>query len=376
MRIHLLLCGALLLAAAEPAFAQDQPAAQITVAPAVPTTVGIVGLSHDHVHGIFNAAKNGDIRIVGIVESDKALAKRYADQYGFSMALVFDTVEQMIDAEHPQAVSAFGPISDHVKVVRAAAPRHVSIMVEKPLALNLDEAKEMAKLAADNHIQLVTNYETTWYASGVEVKKRLDAGALGPLRKLYVRDGHKGPKEIGVSKEFLSWLTDPKLNGGGAVIDFGCYGANIATWLTHGVRPLAVTAVTRQFKPDVYPKVDDDATIVVDYPGVQVVIAASWNWPVGRKDMEVYGRDGQIMADDRTHLRVQMGNDATATAVTLPDRSYPFNDPFSYLNGVIKGEIKPEPYDPSSVENNLLVMEILDAARQSAKTGKTVKLKP
>ena len=70
----------------------------------------------------------------------------------------------------------------------------------------------------------------------------------------------------------MSWLTDPEKNGGGAVVDFGCYGANLMTWLQNGRKPIAVTAVTRNFKPDVYPKVDDDATIILEYEHATGVI--------------------------------------------------------------------------------------------------------
>ena len=107
----------------------------------------------------------------------------------------------------------------------------------------------------------------------------ISEGALGELRKIIVYDGHKGPKEINVNSEFLEWLTDPVLNGGGAVIDFGCYGADLITWILKGEKPTSVYANLKQYKPDVYPKVDDDATIVLSYPSMEGVLHASWNWP-------------------------------------------------------------------------------------------------
>ena len=113
-------------------------------------------------------------------------------------------------------------------------------------------------------------------------------------------DGHSGPKEINVQPEFLDWLTDPVQNGAGALFDFGCYGANLMTWLMDNQRPIAVTAVTQHFQPDVYPRVDDEATILVEYPKAQGIIQASWNWPFNRKDLEVYGDHG-LRDRDRRH---------------------------------------------------------------------------
>jgi predicted dehydrogenase len=158
-------------------------------------------------------------------------------------------------------------------------------MVEKPLSVNLDEARQMETLANKYGIHLLTNYETTWYGSNQKAFNQLDA--LGDIRKIVVHDGHQGPKEIGVNKEFLDWLTDPVKNGGGALMDFGCYGANLITWLMKGERPQAVVAITQQIKPEVYPKVEDEATIIVTYPKAQGIIQASWNWPYNRKGKKV-----------------------------------------------------------------------------------------
>ena len=195
-------------------------------------------------------------------------------------------------------------------VVEACAPRRIHVMVEKPLAVSLEHAEKMAALARANNIHLLTNYETTWYASTYAAYRMAVAeGALGPIRKVVVHDGHFGPVEIGCGAEFLAWLTDPVLNGGGAVIDFGCYGANLITWLMGGAEPLTVTAVLQTLKPEVYPRVDDDATVILTYPHAQGLIQGSWNWPVGRKDMEIYGASGYLVAvDDRT-LRLRMRQD-------------------------------------------------------------------
>ena len=342
---------------------------------AAPMPVGVIGLTHDHAYGLFNSLKRGDITVVGIVEPNRALAQRYADKYGFDMAIVYDDIATMLDKTHPVAVLGFGDIQGHRNIVEAAAPRGIHVMVEKPLAVSLADAQAMAALARKYHIQLLTNYETTWYATTAEAGRLVAAGDdTGPVRRMVFHDGHEGPVKIGVSAEFLSWLTDPVKNGGGAIVDFGCYGANLMTWLTNGQRPVAVTAITRHFQPDVYTKVDDDATIIVDYPDAQGIAEASWDWPGGRKDMEIYGVKGQIVADDRHKMHIRGMTPDSTQDINLDERTAPFDDPFAYFRAVIDGQVTPGPYDPSSLENNLLVVEILDAARRSAYSGQTVKL--
>ncbi len=341
---------------------------------AAPLRVGIAGLTHDHVHWLLGRADRGDVQIVGIAEANPTLAKRYLDQYKLPASLLHSSLEEMIAVAKPEAVTAFGSTFDHLAVVEACAPRGIHVMVEKPLAVNGDHARRMAALAAEHHIHLLTNYETTWYASNHRAHALVRENHLGPLRKIVVHDGHQGPQEIGVSAEFLAWLTDPVLNGGGAVTDFGCYGANLITWLMEGRRPLAVTAVLQQHKPAIYPQVDDEATILLEYPGTQGVVQASWNWPFGRKDMQVYGATGTAFSDDRATLHVRLQGARSAQSETLPERADPHDDPFAYLAAVVQGRISPQPHDLSSLENNLVVMEILDAARESARSGRRIAL--
>jgi predicted dehydrogenase len=337
-----------------------------------PLRVGIAGLTHTHVHGILGRAKRGDIVLVGIAEPDRALAQRYLKQYGLPMSLVYSSLAEMLAKTKPEAVTAFGSIYQHLEVVQACAPKGIHVMVEKPLAVSMDHARQMQALAQKHHIHLLTNYETTWYGSNRAAYQLVQDKALGDVRRMVAHDGHQGPKEIGVNKEFLDWLTDPVQNGGGALPDFGCYGADLMTWLMHGERPLSVLASALHIKPDVYPKVEDDVTILLTYPKAQGVIQASWNWPYARKDLEVYGQTGSVIALDRDHLRVRRTEQAPAKDETVAAPPAPYDEPFTYLAAVVRGTAPEDVL--SSLPTNMLVVEILDAARQSIKEGKAILL--
>jgi predicted dehydrogenase len=340
-----------------------------------PVRMAIAGMSHGHVSWILRNWRRADLEIVGFWEPDPALAQRYADQYQIPLEMVYSDLDALLDARRPEAVCAFGPIFDHLRVVEACAPRKIHVMVEKPLAVSLEHAEKMAALARSHGIHLITNYETNWYASTYAAHRlAVEERALGPIRKMVVHDGHFGPVEIGCGPEFLAWLTDPVLNGGGAVVDFGCYGANLITWLMGGAEPLTVTAVLQTLKPAVYPRVDDEATIILTYPRAQGIIQGSWNWPVGRKDMEIYGSDGYLVAvDDRT-MRVRMRKDASEKVQNLPPAPEQVSDPFKYLAAVVRGLETAAPGNLWSLENGLSVVKILDAARLSAREGRTVRI--
>ena len=137
------------------------------------------------------------------------------------MDLVFDTMDEMIAKTKPEAATAFNTIYDHLSVVEFCAPRGIHVMVEKPLAVNMTHANKMKELAHKHNIQLLTNYETTWYGTHQKAWQYIIEQKLaGDLRKIVFHTGHQGPFEIGCNKEFTDWLTDPVLNGGGALTDF------------------------------------------------------------------------------------------------------------------------------------------------------------
>ncbi len=340
-----------------------------------PVRIAIIGLVHSHVRGFLPRAITSDeVQVAGIVEPDRNLVLQAARTYKLNTNLFFASIEDLLAKTNVQAVATFTSTFDHRRVVETCAPRGIHVMMEKPLAVNMEHARAMEASAKKGNVQLLVNYETTWYSANQAAYKMIHSdNAIGQMRKFVVHDGHRGPKEIGCPPEFLRWLTDPVLDGGGAIMDFGCYGADLITWLMDGQRPTSVFAVTQQFKPDIYPKVDDEATIVVTYPGAQGIIQASWNWPYNRKDLEVYGRTGYILVPKNNILQLSQ-NEQPVTETTIPPLTGPESAPISYLAAVVRGDIKPSGL--SSLEVNMTVTEILDAAKESAATGKRIELPP
>jgi predicted dehydrogenase len=340
-----------------------------------PLRVAIAGLVHGHVDGFFsNSLHRADIKIVGISEADRSLFDRYAKKYGLDSSLYHADLEEMLSTTKPQAVLVYSDTFDHRKIVEICAKQHIPVMMEKPLAVSFQDAQAIERAAREGNIVVLVNYETSWYRSNHAAFDMAHHGEIGDIRKVVVHDGHQGPKEINVEPEFLAWLTDPKLNGGGALFDFGCYGADLMTWLMDGKKPLTVTAVTQQIKPEIYPKVDDEATIVLTYPKAQAIVQASWNWPFDRKDMEVYGSTGYVITVKRDDVRVRRAGEKEEQTMAASKVPFPFDDSLTYLRAVVVDGAKPDGL--SSLETNVIVTEILDAARESAKTGKTVPIKP
>jgi len=336
-----------------------------------PLRLAIAGLVHGHVSGFLRAAgARGDVQIVGVFDPDAALRRKYAQQFSLQDAVLFDDLAKMLDAVHPEAIASFTNTYDHPMVVEAAAARHIPVMMEKPLAVSNEHARRMRDAAARGGIPVLVNYETTWYANhGAIWSIFKERQAAGEIRKMVALDGHQGPKKINVQPEFFDWLTDPVRNGAGALFDFGCYGANLMTWLMDNERPRAVTAATQQLKPSVYPHVDDEATVLVEYAGAQGIIQASWNWPFGRKDLEIYTERAYAISTGPEDVRIRLpgGAEQVRRPGRLPDEE---SDPVSYLVADARGRVRPS--GRSSLENNLIVTEILSAALESAKMGRRI----
>jgi predicted dehydrogenase len=337
-----------------------------------PLQLAIVGLVHGHVDGFLRTARNRkDVQIVGIFEPDVAIQRSYAKKYSFADSIFFTDLGQMLDRTKPEAVATFTNTFDHAMAVEACARRHVHVMMEKPLATNMVQARAIQRAADRGGIQVIVNYETTWYQShGAMYNLLKEKHAAGEIRKMVAMDGHQGPKEINVQPEFLAWLTDPIKNGAGALFDFGCYGANLMTWMMDNQRPLAVTAMTQRIKPEIYSRVDDQATVLVEYPKAQGIIQGSWNWPFARKDFEVYTERGYAIAVGGNVLHVRVPGQRAEETPTLAPLPPDDRDSISYLASIVRGKRKPSGL--SSLENNMIVTQILEAARESARTGKRI----
>ena len=340
------------------------------------TRLAVVGLDHDHVWSLLkDIAGEPSAELVAIAETDAALVSKAQKEVPASVKLYTDYVE-MLDQAKPEAVIVATANDRHLEILRQCAKRHIHYSTEKPMATSAADAREMERLAQGANIKLMVNYWNAWVAPSYDLFHRVRASEVGPIQKIIVQYGHRGPKEIGISQQFANWLYDPVKNGGGAIMDFGCYGAELSLWLKG--RPTRVYATTRKMKVEQNNKVDDDATIVLNYPDATAIIEASWDWPYTKDQVEVFGPKGSLLA---RHSTLQYRSaDARGPnvapdgeSVTLDALAKETSNPISYFLDCIRNNKPIE--DPVSARLNVQVMEILDAARESARTGKSQELR-
>lgn len=336
------------------------------------TRIAIVGLDHDHVWGLLkDIANEPQAELAAIAEPNHALVEKAKSQVPTSVRFYSDYV-QMLDDAKPEAVFVTTENDRHLAILRECAKRHIHYSTEKPMATNATDAREMERLAAKAGIKLMVNYWNAWVAPSHELFRRVNASEIGAVQRIVVQYGHQGPKEIGVSKEFGDWLYDPIKNGGGAIMDFGCYGAEWALWLKG--RPSRVYATTRKLKTNQHNQVDDDATIVLDYPDATISIEPSWDWPYGMDRVYVFGTKGSFLGmHNDLYFRAGDSVELDGQRVALAPVGHDTSNPISYMIERIRDNKPIE--EPLSARLNVQVMEILDAARESAKAGRAVELK-
>lgn len=340
-------------------------------APDRKTKLAIVGLDHDHVWGLLkDLTEEPNAELVAIADGHPELVDRAKSKVPASVKFYSDFVK-MLDEMKPDGVIVTTENDRHLEILRECAKRHINYSTEKPMATTAADAREMERLANQAGIKVMVNYWNVWVAPTHELYHRVKDNQVGPLEKIIVQYGHQGPKEIGVSKYFADWLYDPVKNGGGAIMDFGCYGAEWAVWLKG--RPSRVSAVTQKLKVAQHNPVDDDATVILDYPDGQAIIEASWDWPYSMGQVEVFGPKGSLLAT-RNDLFLRSPTDNVAKVglqgerVALDPPPRVTSNPISYFVDCIRNNRPIE--DPLSMKLNVQVIEILDAARESARTGK------
>lgn len=332
-------------------------------------TIAVVGMVHSHVWGHLNKMIAGQpAKLVGVAESEPVLIDE-AVKAGLSKDLVYDDYRKMLDETKPTVVWAFVENNRHLEIVSQCAARKIHVIFEKPLASTYSDALAIQKLAKEHGIKIMVNYQMAWWPTMHALKTKLDSGELGEIFRLHGIVGHGGPGSgTGRNKFFFDWLTDPEQNGEGALMDFGCYNA---LWsLMYLGKPASVFAHTIQLRPEEFPKVEDSSAILLTYPKGVALLEGSWDLPQSYQQVEVFGLNGSAMADRReaTFRPARQGPQALPNPALQPYQL----EPIAYMLECIRTNT--DPAGMVSVEYNVGVNEIIEAAKLSVKRGQPVPL--
>jgi predicted dehydrogenase len=341
-----------------------------------PYKIAIVGLVHSHAWGRLRTIQQGkSAQLVGVAEPNSELVEE-AKKAGVAEDLIFSDYTKMLDQTKPDIVWAFVENNRHLEIAKICAPRHINLIFEKPLASTYADAKQMQSLASKYKIRIMTNYQMAWWPTNYVAKAAAEHGEIGTVYRLRGIVGHGGPGSNGIrNKYFFDWLTDPEKNGAGALMDFGCYNALWSIWYL-GL-PTNVYASAQHLRPQRFPKVEDNATLVFSYPKATAVFEASWDLPRSFQDLEVFGLSSDSGSSDQapgslymTQAGVEWRKGKETKQLTVPPLAEDESEPVAYMVSRIKADKPIEGL--TAIGINVDVIHLIELAKESIKTGRPV----
>ncbi len=168
----------------------------------------------------------------------------------------------------------------------------------------------------------MVNWPFAWSPPIQTALRKVDSGDIGRVWQVKYRAAHAGPKELGCSEAFCGWLFDPALNGGGALIDYACYGCALARTILG--MPNEVFATAGHYVKSALP-VEDNATVLLRYPQASALAEASWSQQGDLTSYEAifYGEDGTLVTSGRENGRLLRADAEHSEGRELP----PLQDP-------------------------------------------------
>ncbi len=329
--------------------------------------LGVAGLSHDHLWGELKRWEQmGNVAIVAGGDDEPQLLEQLRREHGVSR--LYNSWQEMIEKEDLDLVQAAGGNSEGADIVEAVAARGLHVVSEKPMAATLAQAERMLAAAQKAGTRLLINWPTAWSAGWQELERRVLAGEIGQVHYTRYRSAHSGPIAIGCSPSFVRDLTDPQINGAGALMDYCCYGADLAARLL-GL-PQTVTGLRGFFGTEpAYAASDDNALIIAQYPHAFGVCEASWTQPVDYAGTNpvVYGSEGSI---GLYHGKVLIQRPGKPEEILDPPTTRPpYRSAPEYLLSCLQAGRPIEGFCSPEVSRDAQM--ILEAGLRAADTGRT-----
>jgi glucose-fructose oxidoreductase len=350
----------------------------------------IVGINFDHFHMgdlLRMAVEHPQVELAGISDEQPARMEEAIRKLRIPRERVFKDYRACLEKTKPDVVILCPAASKHGEWVRKVAPYGVHIMVEKPFAASLKEADAMIK-AMPKGRTLMINWPLQWVASHRKAYELVEAGIIGDVINVWHFGGNRGPLWHGADKEVKtpeqvakekphSWFYK-KAHGGGSLLDYLGYGTTLGTWYQGGRRPVEVTATVDEPKGL---EVDEHSVVVARYAHGLSKFETRWGtfsdpWtlqPQPKCGFVIAGTDGTISSYDYDdYVTVQTRRKPVARRIGAPSTRAPNQNPVQYL---IHSLEKGKPLEgPVSIRISRIGQEIVDAAVQSAKLKRTVKL--
>ncbi len=328
-----------------------------------PIRLGVAGLHHDHVWRLLEAAAaHPGFEIVAASDPYPRLRERFAAEYRLPVHERYDPVlgDPALDAF---LICADNRTSAELAVAASALGKHV--LVEKPMAADLDGARRMLETSRSHGTVLMINWPYAWWPALRHGLRLAREGTLGRIWHVRYRGCHRGPENVGCSPEFTGWLFDPARNGGGALMDYCCYGANLAGLLLE--HPQSVTGFTATVTRRDFP-VEDNATLIVRYPEAMATLEASWSETghLTAYRTVIQGTEGTFLIEPHGGGRLIHATDESPEGVLIevPELDPEDSEPMAHFHAAVRHGAALHPL--CAPETGFQAQRILEAGARAA----------
>ncbi|MCL6431092.1 MAG: Gfo/Idh/MocA family oxidoreductase [Anaerolineae bacterium] len=350
--------------------------------------LGVIGFAHMHVNHLLDQfAKLPNVEWVACADTVPAVPSRSSlpgtRTYNLKRARevtgipkVYEDYREMLEKERFDAIIFCPENARHGEVAEAIAEKGIHMLTEKPMAASLSEGLRMARAVKAAGVALMVNWPTTWSPAIRAMKRLIDEGVIGEVWEVKWRNGasmgplsYSDPQPSDAEKGAEWW--HQAAQGGGALLDYCCYGACLARWFI-GERAVAAMGMRANLRSH-YGDADDNAVITVRFPSALAVLEATWTtWNSGVPTGPiVYGSRGTLVTDQKvvevytTRAYGRSEPDRVLEGDPLPEgRATPAEE---FIHHLETGE----PLHPTlQLERNLEVMAVLDAGIRSAASGR------
>ena len=334
------------------------------------TRFGIIGLSHDHVWDVLPELRaNENAELVAATSLQTPLLARVKKEYDING---YTDSQEMAASEQLDAVLVYGNNRNGAEEAVKALDRGWHVLIEKPLAADLEGARNLLQKAGSTGKRLMVNWPITWWPQVQQAIAIAQAGEIGEIWQVRYRAAHQGPKEMGASEYFCDWLYDPNRNGGGALLDYCCYGAVLSRVLLG--RPHSVTAVAGQLlKTDL--DAEDNAVLLMQYPKGISIAEASWTQIDKMTSYRtlIYGSEGTLLAEpEKGRLLLATEKQPGGEEIEIREPEEHMKGPIAHFLHGIESEQSFHPLCRAS--HGCDVQEILELGMEAAATGQRVAL--
>ncbi len=324
---------------------------------------GVIGLTMGK-HHLYAYSKTPGVKVWAIADLDEEKLKSFSQEY--SVPHSFKDYRELLQLKELDVVSVALPNFLHCPVTIEALEAGKDVLVEKPMALNNEEAEKMVIVARKKKRTLMVGMNYRYFPQMQVLKKFIENGELGEI--YYIKAVTLRRRTF--PKNFASWFKDKEKSGGGGLVDMGPHMLDLSLWMANDFDVKSVYGVTY----NKFMEVDDLASALVKLSnGAVINLEISWEtFTKPQFFLNFFGTKGGAITNP---LRIYKDVANASVEMIIPEAKS--QDLAPSMEGEITHFIEcvREQKEPgSSGEKGLIVMRILDGIYESARTGREVRL--